>query len=363
MEKSLRRRLIHLRQALVRGAERRLPQVAIEDAAETLLASRQLWAAPEFDNDVPPCLRREYDWWLGETDEAWVRRFSGDVGIDPWSGHIFLGRRVVWGSTDMATDRARERSPKFLWHGLNRGRRYRAVVSLHHKFDTNFFHFVNNVLVKLGMLKRAGLDNDLPVVVSARLGATGFFRDAVRLGLFGDREVIVQGPREVIRASTVYTVKAHDPDKAALDDLLDRCGVADRPAGNARVLVKRGRLSPNQRLFRNQAALEEMLREFGVETIDPMELSFGEQIARFSAASLVIGAHGAGLTNILWRRNAPGTLIELFNPNLASPHYFLYARYYGHDYHCLTNLNAVGKASFASSEVDLAALRAVLEAL
>ena len=360
MEKSFRRRIVHARQSLVRSMEGLYPSVPLEEASRLLHESRQPWADPRFAGEVPDCLAREYERWLDGVDVAFARRFDGDIGIDPWSGHIFSRGRVVWGSTDYLTDRGRERSPKFLYHRLPGGRRFDAVLSLHHKFDTNYFHFYNNVLAKLWLADRLGLDRDLPVVVSARLGAQPYFRDAVALGVFGRREVVVQGPREVISAGTVFTLKAHDPDPAALEDVLDRFAIPERPEGGRMIFIRRGANAPNLRAFRNQDEVDALLARFGVDTVDPQGLKLADQIALFGASRLVIGAHGAGLTNIIWRRRAPLTLVELFNPTLGSPHYFMYARYLGHGYRCLMNLEPIGKPAFASSLVDLGRLEAAL---
>ncbi|MEZ5840986.1 MAG: glycosyltransferase family 61 protein [Hyphomicrobiales bacterium] len=360
MEKTFRRQLVHTRQSLVRTLERLHPSAPLEEVSALLISSRQPWSDPRFAGDVPECLRREYIRWLDGTDEAYVRRFDGDIGIDPWSGHVFAGGRVVWGSTDYPLDRGRERSPQFLNHRFGSGRRFPALISLHHKFDTNYFHFINNVIAKLHLADRLGLDQALPVVVSARLGAQSYFRDAVRLGVFGSHEVVVQGPREVVRAGTVFTIKPHDPDEAALEATLDRFGIADKPEGERAVFIQRGANAPNRRPFRNQAEVDALLARHGIETADPQELALEAQIALFSASRLIIGAHGAGLTNIIWRRHAPGTLVELFNPTLGSPHYYMYARYLGQDYRCLMNLDPIGKPAYASSLVDIEQLRATL---
>jgi capsular polysaccharide biosynthesis protein len=61
----------------------------------------------------------------------------------------------------------------------------------------------------------------------------------------------------------------------------------------------------------NEAALVDFLAEAGFVNVFLEELDVGEQIRLFRGAEIIVGAHGAGLTNILFCR--PGTkLLELF---------------------------------------------------
>jgi capsular polysaccharide biosynthesis protein len=67
----------------------------------------------------------------------------------------------------------------------------------------------------------------------------------------------------------------------------------------------------------NEKQIEEMLKEKGFIVLYLEELSFAEQRDFFSKASIVIGAHGAGLANIIWCE--PGTRIfELVYPGFQN---------------------------------------------
>lgn len=78
-----------------------------------------------------------------------------------------------------------------------------------------------------------------------------------------------------------------------------------------RLIVARGGGQAVQRLV-NEDEVIRALTPLGFETVRAETLSFARQLELFSAAEIVIGAHGAGLTNML---HAPqtATLIELMN--------------------------------------------------
>jgi capsular polysaccharide biosynthesis protein len=99
---------------------------------------------------------------------------------------------------------------------------------------------------------------------------------------------------------------------------------------NAKESVPEGQQNGHDRLFvnrrdadvrqlRNREAVVEMLHDYGFESITPGEYSVQEQVQMFRNADVVIGPHGAGLTNIMFGDDL--TLVELF-PNDYSPGYF-----------------------------------------
>ncbi|NRG18488.1 glycosyltransferase family 61 protein [Rhizobiales bacterium] len=336
------------------------PSAEYSSFAQELYCSTRCLIPEPFNADLPDFLIHLREAWGGARDIAYVRRYRGDLAVDPRSGHVFAGRTLLRGSTDIERDRSSEPTPVFARHILRRGRTFGRIALAHHKFSSNYFHFWNNIAPKAAMLSLAGVPADVPIVVPKAAVEIPFFAKALELGVFGKHPIIIQGKREVIKASEVYVAKPFDVDRTAIDATFDGMGLERYPEGNRRIFLSRGPKSPNRRFFRNQSELDALLEEFEIEKIDPQELDLREQIDAFSQAGLLISAHGAGLTNLLFRRCSSTTVIELFNPNLQSLHYALIASTFGHDYFALQNLHAEGRNSVASSEVDIEALRNIL---
>ncbi|TCS71312.1 uncharacterized protein DUF563 [Sulfuritortus calidifontis] len=354
---------LHLvRKRIVRWAEHGLmPAIERESAAQLIHhESRQKDWGVDLP-DLPEHIQALYRVWQTDPDESWVRLYRGPATLDPVAGLVFVRGRVVWGSTD-ARPRVRERSPKWQVHWGGDHRRFDAVISLRSIFETNYFHYLNDVLPKLRLAEQLGLPESIPVVVSERLAACRFFADTVRLGFFGGRQVIVQGAREAIAAKEIYVPSDFDCDRVAYDWLCDRLGAGCHADKGGAIYVHRGASSPNRRGYRNEAEVFRLMARHGVRVVDPAEYSLAEQIDLFSRAGLVIGPHGAGLVNLLFRRG-PGDLLELFNPNIGTPHYYLIARLRGLGYRWRYNLSPQGKENVASSEMDIAAVELALKEL
>jgi len=69
------------------------------------------------------------------------------------------------------------------------------------------------------------------------------------------------------------------------------------------------------------------------------ELTLDEQIDLFYNSSHVIGIHGAGLTNIIYRYGAEMSLIELFPPNNIPPHYYWLSKLMKYKYQAIVGDN------------------------
>lgn len=87
-----------------------------------------------------------------------------------------------------------------------------------------------------------------------------------------------------------------------------------------RLYVTRG-VRPNTRRVECEPELVELLQRRGFHVIDPGALPVQDQIDHFAAADVVVGGHGAGLTNLVFAK--PGVrVLELFAPDYLNPGYW-----------------------------------------
>jgi capsular polysaccharide biosynthesis protein len=87
------------------------------------------------------------------------------------------------------------------------------------------------------------------------------------------------------------------------------------------------------RTILNLKEVEDLLNRFGYESIDCSKLALKEQIEFFSSASHVIGIHGAGLVNIIFRKDLPLSVLEIFpDCEFAPEHYKNISKKYGYRY-------------------------------
>ena len=130
-------------------------------------------------------------------------------------------------------------------------------------------------------------------------------------------------------------------------------------AGDLLLYVSRGDAA--HRHLVNEGAVRCVLEPMGFTVVDPGLLPFEQQVQLFARARVIVGPHGAGLTNILW--SSPGAdLIELLPEGLADPGYHFLSSLCGHRHHavlCETFTHAHGVA-YADIGVDIELLTNVL---
>jgi capsular polysaccharide biosynthesis protein len=236
--------------------------------------------------------------------------------------------------------------------------------------DGNYYHFLMDVLTKVGVLEQA------PAVAPPdRWYVPAQTRFQLELlELFGI------GPEQRVDAATNPHVRADClvvPGPPAMTEKNPPWAVAflrsrllphvDVSGPRRRIYVTRGP-SANNRSITNEADVLALLTERGFEPVDPGGLSVVEQIQAFATAERIVAPHGAALANLIFA--SPGaTVVELFPRGCLLPDYWrLASSVPGLGYRYVSASGGPRRPTRAGTivrdiEVDLAALTATLDEL
>jgi len=182
--------------------------------------------------------------------------------------------------------------------------------------SANYYHFLLDVLPRLAVLEEC-----LPDLTPDAMylpTATRYQREILALtGLDAGTPAIVETRKHrAVRAQTLLVPSLPNPDELApgwlvswLRERLPAVDTADKPR---RIYVTRGD-RPNTRRLVTEPDLWPQLEAQGFTRIDPGAMSVRDQVDHFAAAEVIIGVHGAALTNLVFAR--PGVrVLELFAP-------------------------------------------------
>jgi len=302
----------------------------------------------------------------GVRPNGWVRSYSGNLRVEYATGLIYSGLRPIYGSTDGLHENNPNMPPtRPLAMFGQRCRQVDQAILLKSLFQVAYYHFMFEVVPKLEIVDRAGIASDVPVIVTEDLASRKFFIDAQALGLFAGRPLIVQREDEVIRAKRLYVARADAYTVNQLSFPMKRLAHQPSPRDRDRLYVTRSSQLLNGRHILNEADLIPQLRQLGFSVIDPGTLPLSEQIARFSRASIVVGPHGSGLTNTLFRYGAPMALVEMINHTKKWDNaHFQISVHCGYFYRATLNQAVPGHQKTAPAYADIdAVLAAVDEAI
>ncbi|MFT4681845.1 MAG: capsular polysaccharide biosynthesis protein [Granulosicoccus sp.] len=127
---------------------------------------------------------------------------------------------------------------------------------------------------------------------------------------------------------------------------------------------------PEKRLFINRSGRRQIinmnevrpiLEKWNIEVIDPGEHSISEQAALFNSAAIIVGIHGAGLTNLLFCDHNTTKVLEICASDGIGCHYYWMCTALGMDWRMVLGNKGNADQSFSLSANKLdAALQELL---
>jgi capsular polysaccharide biosynthesis protein len=270
---------------------------------------------------------------------------GGPALVDPTSGWIVQepARLLRHGRIDIHT----VSPPNFLGYCRSRCRHQAVhdvgeIISLRDAAEVNYYHFLIDIIGgRLRLADELGLFPNVPILVGRRVfEERRYCREVIRLMEIPDDLIVIQDDRPAsawwARSERLYF--AHTPQRSQenLHYLRRALRVPDsNPAASRRIfLIREQRYG---RGIRNLEAVVQVANHFGFEIIGTAEKSIEQQREIFSDARYVVGIHGAGLTNLIFRKNAPCSLLEIFPPWVTHPrtHYYYISRVLGFNHDLL----------------------------
>lgn len=290
---------------------------------------------------IDPSWEKRLQDWFGlcneMTQDAYVLRIPGISVLDGRSGFAASRLRVIRESMPYDSD-ARLPYPMLPVRSiLPSGRTIiEHALSLRDPYELNYFHFFNDVLGKLLLVReQSPAIVCKTAIISRALNDQPWFQRIMRMPLLRGLRWHIQEPHEYLVCRDLVVAKSPPHHKPYIDRIVD-CAhslVAGRTSSHgSRLLLLRETGVCNQRIPSNQAALRERLAPLGFEALDPAALPWEEQVLALRDCRVLVGVHGAGMTNLMFRGRNPLAVVEIFPPAKTPPHYYWLATLLGYRY-------------------------------
>jgi capsular polysaccharide biosynthesis protein len=234
-----------------------------------------------------------------------------------------------------------------------------TLISLNGYSTNNYFHFLIDTVAQMHWLSR------WPAVAGARMIVSGYPPEAAAalpfigqsmeaVGIQGASLFPYDGTMMFCR-HVVFPVRDTGATPIKIAELRNRLGLHGRKRGKECIYITREKAV--RRRIANEAMLKICLLNHGFRLVDPGALTFREQVELFSEAEIVVGSHGAGLTNAAFM--APGgAVVELTHTGRVVWTFHEVACASGHAYACVVGDMTSGQDQpmFADFAVDVEAV-------
>ncbi len=188
--------------------------------------------------------------------------------------------------------------------------------------SVNYYHFLLDVLPRWGILEES-----MPGVVPDHVYVpctSGYQREMLALAGLDRHDLIATGKHRAVSADHLLVPSISNSQEEAAQWMVDWVRATfppdrtdDKPR---RLYVTRGSGRNTRRLV-DEHLLWPGLEARGFVRIDPGTLSVRDQIDHFAAADVVVGLHGAAMTNVVFLKpNA--RVLELFSPSYVNAAYW-----------------------------------------
>jgi|GEM_PF-1812984 len=180
------------------------------------------------------------------------------------------------------------------------------VVSILDHWSHEYFHWFFDALPRLMLARREF--GRFHLVLARRYQRPYILHCLQALGV---NEVSFLERKTCVRLPLLHLPSFNGPHNYHRPEMLKEIRKAFIPAGakgTRRLYISRAKA--RYRKVLNEEALWQLLEQHGFERVIAEELSPGEQIALFNQASVILGLHGAGFTNLLFMPR-PGLVVEL----------------------------------------------------
>ncbi len=248
--------------------------------------------------------------------------------------------------------------PSFLKYLLARRRvlRLKTALPLHYGWG-NYWHCYNDILGAVRRADAAGLPPDTPLLIPEGLPKMPFFQQLLALSpALQARNWVVQHADTNVVCEQAHFFATFWDHRENFDAVLDYIGFRENlrqePAGHDRIFI--GRKPGRGRNILNMSEVRAVLDKYEFAYVECDELSVRQQVDVFQHAGYVIGIHGAGLTNIIFRQDRPLKLLEIFSAQYLNPCYYWLCVQYGFDYFGLVGSKPPETGSIGNFTIDIA---------
>lgn len=276
--------------------------------------------------------------WNDWMQEEFILMYDQPCWIEPDYGWALTRKfRLIYYSLGVSRTWFQQKPHFFKFLVKRKIKQVDKVISLRDSGEENYFHFYNDVISKLHFLQLHKFDlSDAFILISKRLWVKPYFQYYLENSAFLQSLQFHVQEDEYIHCSTAIFCKplTHRKDlwSAVLSPFSRKLPTTN---GSSKVFLTRHK--SRLRFIENSDQIEVICRQHGFIVLDTDHLTPREQQEIFSSVKVLVGIHGAGLTNMMFMKDKC-SILEIFPPpslGYLPFHYIMLAKLFNFQYNAL----------------------------
>jgi Glycosyltransferase 61 len=283
-------------------------------------------AALENNPFIPAHIAQSYRQWYRCEQVQQIVRVRGEVLIEPLTGWPMGAGNALYASLFPSGLSPFLPVPPYqaIWRKQPL-QRLGKVISLRNANEGGYSHFYTDLMAQLALLQRAGINlGEYSLVVAKKVAESAYGRFLLaQVPLFQQVAQRVVQDEQFIACEEAIFINAfgNSTNSEVFHEVVAQAKAAHpitAPRGERRVFLMRGK--HRRRTMSNVDTILEIVKAKGFEAVDTDTLSVPEQIETFAHCRHLVGIHGAGLMNMLYRHPEHLSLFEIAEPMVRKAH-------------------------------------------
>ncbi|MDD3878143.1 MAG: glycosyltransferase family 61 protein [Bacteroidales bacterium] len=215
---------------------------------------------------------------------------------------------------------------------------------------SNYFHFFSDIINKIWLLDKFNIDESIPIIISRKTFESTYFNYLYHKYDLKKRTWVLQGENTWIKARKLLIVKAFPYEKSYFEKTVKLVKPVMEKSNNRIFITRSAKIGRN---ILNMSEIEKVLNKYDFIITDTENMSFEKQMKTFASAELVIGIHGASITNLIFSDWERVKFIEIMPANCIACKYYWLSETLGIRYDIIRGSDLNKHNSFSVSPVLL----------